>query len=385
MLTLFFPYTFTILRQNHILNCYLDIKHCKYRIFLVLYIQNTQFREVAFVKLSETSNMKSIYTILKEAGIHSKPETLTNTEIKELTKDPKIRGLVYEAFCSNSLNFYQELEMDSPYVNTHRDISYAPENVQLHSHSFYEILYCESGSIQYLIADKRYRIHAGDIILIPPGISHRPIFYEDMPEPYSRIVLWISADFLRSMASFCSDDLLHQLRAKEHFLLRTEGSSYKYLEKLFIRGALEASEASPMWDIALYGNTATLLAHLGRAMLSSQIVFPMEKREDLDKIISYIENNYAEKISLEATAKKFHISTSTLGKMFYNKLGISFYQFVTQRRLINSKLQIEEGTSMEDVALSCGFCDYSAFYRAFKKEYGISPREYKKLVANTLE
>ena len=79
--------------------------------------------------------------------------------------------------------------MDSPYVNTHRDISYTPESLQLHSHSFYEILYCESGSIQYLIADKRYRIHAGDIVLVPPGVSHRPIFYEEMSEPYSRIVL----------------------------------------------------------------------------------------------------------------------------------------------------------------------------------------------------
>ena len=40
---------------------------------------------------------------------------------------------------------------------------------------------------------------------------------------------------------------------------------------------------------------------------------------------------------------------------------------------------------MEEVALTCGFCDYSAFYRAFKKEYGISPKEYKKLVFRNIE
>ena len=376
---------FTILRQNHILNCYLETKHCKYRIFLVLYIQNIQLQEEHFVKLSETKNLQAIYELIKNAGFHSHPETLTEEEMKELSKNSAVRTLIYEALGGNSSNFYQELEMDSPYVNTHRDISYAPERVQLHSHSFFEILYCESGNIQYLIADKRYHIHARDIILVPPGVSHRPIFYEEMTEAYSRIVLWISADFMRSMSSFCPEDLLFQIRAKEHFLLRTEGTSYKYLEALFMRGVQESSEMSPMWDIALYGNTTLLLAHLGRALLSTHSIFPMEKREDIDRIITYIENNYADKITLEATAKKFHISTSTLGKLFYNKLGISFYQFVTQRRLINSKLQIEEGNSMEEVALTCGFCDYSAFYRAFKKEYGISPREYKKLVTNTLE
>ena len=242
------------------------------------------------MKVSETKNLQIIYELMKKTGIHTHPEKLTEEEMKELSKNPAVRTLVYEALGSNSSNFYQELEMDSPYVNTHRDISYAPESVQLHSHTFFEILYCESGSIQYLIADKRYRIHAGDIILVPPGISHRPIFYEEMSEPYSRIVLWISADFMRSMSSLSPKELLSQIRTKEHFLLRTEGTSYKYLESLFMRGVQEASETPPMWDIALYGNTTLLLAHLGRALLSSRNIFPIEKQEDIDKIITYIEN-----------------------------------------------------------------------------------------------
>lgn len=42
---------------------------------------------------------------------------------------------------------YQELEMDSPYIDIHEDISYTKDMVPLHSHSFYEILYCKSGNL----------------------------------------------------------------------------------------------------------------------------------------------------------------------------------------------------------------------------------------------
>ena len=153
--------------------------------------------------------------------------------------------------------------------------------------------------------------------------------------PYSRIVLRFSSDFFRTLVSSSTPDIISRLRAQEHFVLRIEGTAYRYLEDYFHNGIREFSEQAPLWELSLCANTVSLLVH---------------------------------------------ISPSTLSKLFLGKMGISFYHFVTQRRLINSKAKIEQGRSLEEAALSCGFSDYSAFYRALKKEYGMSPREYRKLL-----
>jgi hypothetical protein len=95
---------------------------------------------------------------------------------------------------------YQELEMESRFVDTHQDVSWSNFSVNLHSHTFYEVLCCRNTcGAEYLVGAERYRLQKGDIIFVPPGISHRPLLPEKMQEPYIRDVLWVSPDFVRMM------------------------------------------------------------------------------------------------------------------------------------------------------------------------------------------
>ena len=127
-------------------------------------------------------------------------------------------------------------------------------------------------------------------------------------------------------------------------------------------------------------NTINILVLLVRARLDMHTK-PMaaEKPELLDQLLAYIENNMAQKITLADTARHFFISESTISQTFRKKMGISFYQCVTQKRLIASKALIEQNLALESVAERVGFNDYSSFYRAFKQEFGISPRQYRKI------
>ena len=273
---------------------------------------------------------------------------------------------------------YQELEMDSHFVDTHRDITYKPEQVNLHSHSFYEILYCRSaGGVEYLVGVDRYRLQKGDVVLIPPGISHRPLFPEELTEPYIRDVMWISTEFLGQLKRYFPE-LAHE-PLMYSALLQIEEVNREPLAWFFEQGIRESQRDSEERDMAIMGNAILLLVQLRRSRLKNEAMLAKaEKPGRLDQVLQYIEDNLSRKITLEDVARHFFVSESTITQLFRRKMGDSFYHCVTQRRLIAAKTLIANGVSMENVSEQVGFADYSAFYRAFKKEYGISPAQYRK-------
>ena len=270
---------------------------------------------------------------------------------------------------------YQELEMDDPYVDTHEDPGTSADHVRLHSHSFYEILYVCSGRLPYLIGAERYRIQPGDVILIPPGVGHQPLRAEDPRTPYRRYVLWVSTEFLNGLGP---------LLGAEGFgapsLLRTTQANQKIIARRFAAGIREAEEKKPGWQAALYGSTMTLLTMLYRTAADKQTQLLQSEGPDLlERILSFVEENLSSPVSLEDIACQFYVSQSTVSNLFRQEMGISFHRFLTQRRLIAAKERIAAGEPLESVSAQVGFSDYSAFYRAFKREYGVSPRQYRKL------
>lgn len=280
------------------------------------------------------------------------------------------------AYGIDPAGIYQELEMDSAFVDTHGDTSTTLDFIRLHSHTFFEILYCRSSGLEYLLGTDRYRIRQGDVIFVPPGCSHRPLFLEKLVEPYTRYVVWASPRF-----AACIREAFPQLELLPDtpFVLRTANTPYERAGTLFRQGVEESAARNPGWQAALFGNTVQLLVVLQRARTQAHTLPPPEAKVDLlDALLAYIEGHLSEKITLTDTARQFLVSESTIDQLFRKRMKASFYHFVTQRRLIAAKTELLEGATAEQAAARTGFGDYSTFYRAFRREYGISPAEYRR-------
>ncbi len=277
-------------------------------------------------------------------------------------------------------NIYQELEMNSSYVDSHRDISFVGDSVQPHSHSFFELIFCwRCDQVHYLLGSQRYRLQKGDVILVPPGISHCPLFPQVMHHPYERIVIWLNADMLDKFYKKWPE-LNSGGNWSSHYLLRTAGTPWEEtIREGFQKCCRETEKRLPGWEAALYGNTVSLLTQLSRAMLDTNRPPASERSEILDELLVYVAEHLKERISVASAARHILVSESTITHLCRKRLGISFYRYVTQQRLIAAKQYMQQEIPLGQVWEQAGFCDYSAFYRAFKQEYGISPREYRNL------
>lgn len=311
------------------------------------------------------------------------------TMIRELSKrfalptNQEEMQIIQDALRSEGVdfqNFYQELEMSYPMAETHRDESYTNATMTLHSHDFYEMLFCRSSDrVEYLVGTERYRLQPGDIVIVVPGVSHRPLLPEDMQVSYRRDIVWFSREFVQNICQMLP--MARQVwPQRDGVLLRTKGTKWEFLSELFRTGVKEAERARPEFEGIVLGNTITILAYIVRALEEGGgSGMQAEKPELLDRVMAYIEDHLSEKITLEEVAGHFFVSVSTITQLFRQKMGTSFYHCVTQRRLIAAKTMIQEGKLLEEVSRAVGFADYSSFYRAFKKEYGITPRQYTQL------
>ena len=102
---------------------------------------------------------------------------------------------------------------------------------------------------------------------------------------------------------------------------------------------------------------------------------------NLDRIqssIDYIEKNLKAEISVQELAEQANFSIFHYYRLFQMAVGIPVMQYITRRKLLHAIYEISCGSKIIEVALNYGFDTYAGFYKAFKREFGYSPKQFLK-------
>lgn len=258
------------------------------------------------------------------------------------------------------------------------------KDVKLHHHDFFEVYFLVSGDVTYSIEGRMYHLKPGDMLFVSPQELHSALIRPDMA-PYERYVLWIAPELLANLSSPQSD-LMHCFSGKTgyknhiHIPSAIRRNIRDSMEMIFQESELETTAFGA--DLMGHSLITTLLVQLNRAVSERDAAIGDEEEKPdpssvlVTNVVDYLNLHYSEPISLDQLAEQFFVSKFHLSHTFTQTVGTSIYRYLQKKRLQIARQLLAQGEKASKIFSTCGFTDYAGFYRAFRAEYGLAPRDY---------
>ncbi|MDF2840764.1 MAG: DNA-binding protein AraC-type [Clostridia bacterium] len=257
------------------------------------------------------------------------------------------------------------------------------EEHTFHYHDFNKIVIFISGSATYVIEGKYYKLKPWDILFVGSNELHKPII--DSNEYYERIVLWINSDFLAN----CSTDdsslsSCFELAIRERMkLFRFDAEHLNVIQDTLFSLEKEIRDRDFGCKILQNAIFVQLMVYLNRFIRRAQIKKDekdIQYDERIVSILAYINENLDSDLSIDHIAARFYINRYYLMHHFKDQTGYTLHHYILQKRLAKAAMLIKKGMQITNASDQCGFRDYSSFVRAFKKSFGLSPKQYYKAI-----
>jgi len=247
-----------------------------------------------------------------------------------------------------------------------------------HWHKEIEFILVLKGSVEIRVGSEVYTLKENDLILLNRDEVHSTGRTE---EDNILLVLQISSEhfsqYYPNLACMTFD-------CKSIANLTQTNGAYDIIRQKLADIIWEINKKVDGYGIEILGMVHQLLAHVIRSfdyrVIDEKNVQLHEKDLDrLKRITDYVNENYAEKITLKDIADREFLSFYYLSHFIKDKMGISFQAYLTEIRLekaieplLYSKMTISE------IVFSTGFANTKSFNKAFKTKYDLTPSAYRK-------
>lgn len=263
----------------------------------------------------------------------------------------------------------KSMSLDTIQINSSVDAVPDPSKFKMHTHLRNELYFFVGGNASFYVEGHHYPLKSGDIMVMNSTEAHCIAVAPDAP--YERYVIHFDRGAITGidptgelLAVFENRGLgeFNQYRRKDF----ETGNYLIFLENIF--------KDTTNRELQIKTNFYALLNELNNAFHYKKINEAPDGETQIQQVIRYINNNLGGNLSLEELSRTFYLSKPQLCKSFKEHTGCTVLNYITTKRLLAAQKEIENGINATKIFSNYGYSDYSAFYRAYKKFFGYSPK-----------
>jgi len=252
--------------------------------------------------------------------------------------------------------------------------------IDYHFHSFHKCLLILSGQVTYTVEGRTYKMTAGDVIWIPAYEIHKVDVKAN--SCYERLIVYLSENFVKLLGSQTEERMTCFGKVYPNCIRLSESKREYYMHNL--RKILLDINTKKIDENALRNISGFLLwaeEYLTEVQqIEKQEIYSKEISDKLVKAgMTYIHGHLLEDISIDIICQHLFVSRHHFMRRFKKASGTTVYQYILRERIHAARELMKQNVNLTDIGYQVGFKDYTTFARAFKRVYGRSPREVKKL------
>jgi YesN/AraC family two-component response regulator len=251
-------------------------------------------------------------------------------------------------------------------------------NLPYHYENTYQILFVLKGKILYKVGTREYEVSKGGIIVLNTLEEHT---LKVLEYPYERYLIQIRPEYFQNEVKYPEVIALFIKRPADFFhLLTVSEPVWNSLYDIVLEMEQEYKGKKKYWDIYIGANLRRMFIILFRECtdILSGIKLGSGVRIAYN-IMNYLNHHYTEDITIDKVALALFMNKDYMAHLFRDETGYSLIGYVISLRINRAKLLLSEtDKSISDIAVECGYSDFTYFSKQFKKHTNLSPSKFRK-------